>query len=145
MRSLQLAILGLVSLVTADSNLTSRNVLPSNFQPPQHFQNVNLVRNINLEKNYARETVNVVIENVDKQAQSDYYLPFEPGTISKVGGLEVRDKKDPEKGGFVAELSDLAGIRDFRYVMIRRYKHAWSPADIAKARCNTTKSPFPNP
>ncbi len=107
MRLIQWASLGLISLVAADSNLTleSRNILPSTFKPPQHFQNVNLVRNINLEKNYVRETVNVVIENVGKEAQSEYFLPFEPGTIARIGGLEARDKKDPEKGGFVAEVA----------------------------------------
>lgn len=113
MRLLQWAAFGLLSVVTADSNLTheSRNILPSTFKPPQHFRNVNLVRNINLEKNYVRETVNVVIENVDKAAQSEYFLPFEPGTIARVGGLEVRDKKDPEKGGFTAEIAVIDGSR----------------------------------
>lgn len=113
MRLSQWATLGLLSLVTADSNLTheSRNILPSTFKPPQHFRNVNLVRNINLEKNYVRETVNVVIENIDKTAQSEYFLPFEPETIARVGGLEVRDKKDPEKRGFSAELAVTDGSR----------------------------------
>jgi oligosaccharyltransferase complex subunit alpha (ribophorin I) len=106
MRLLQWATLGLLTLTTADSNLTheSRNILPSTFKPPQHFRNVNLVRNINLEKSYARETINVVIENVDKAPQSEYYLPFEQDTIGRVGGVEVRDKKTPEKGGFRAEV-----------------------------------------
>ena len=108
MRLLQWANLGLLTLTTADSNLTheSRNILPSTFKPPQHFRNVNLVRNINLEKSYARETINVVIENVDKAPQSEYYLPFELDTIGRVGGVEVRDKKTPEKGGFQAEVAE---------------------------------------
>jgi oligosaccharyltransferase complex subunit alpha (ribophorin I) len=120
MRLLQWATIGLLSLVTADSNLTheSRNILPSTFKPPQHFRNVNLVRNINLEKNYARETVNVVIENVDKEAQSEYYLPFEQGTIARVGGVEVRDKKDAEKEGFIAEIVALDAQRS-AYLVVR--------------------------
>lgn len=107
MRILQLALAGLVSLATADSNLTheSRNILPSTFKPPQHFRNVNLVRNINLEKSYPRETVNVVIENVDVKPQTEYYLPFEQGLISRIGGLEVRDKKDAEKAPFAVEVA----------------------------------------
>lgn len=107
MRITRWAFLGLLTFATADSNLTheSRNILPSTFKPPQHFRNVNLVRNINLEKTYARETVNVVIENVDKEAQSEYYLPFEQGTIARVGGLEVKDKKDPERTGFAVEVA----------------------------------------
>jgi oligosaccharyltransferase complex subunit alpha (ribophorin I) len=109
MRLLQWATLGLLTLTTADSNLTheSRNILPSTFKPPQHFRNVNLVRNINLEKSYARETINVVIENVDKAPQSEYYLPFEQDTIGRVGGVEARDKKTPEKGGFQAEVVEI--------------------------------------
>jgi oligosaccharyltransferase complex subunit alpha (ribophorin I) len=109
MRLLQWATLGLLTLTTADSNLThdSRNILPSTFKPAQHFRNVNLVRNVNLEKSYARETINVVIENVDKAPQSEYYLPFEQDTIGRVGGVEVRDKKTPEKGGFQAEVVEI--------------------------------------
>lgn len=113
MRLLQWASLGLLTSATADLNLTheSRNILPSTFKPPQHFRNVNLVRNINLDKSYARETVNVVIENIDKGAQSEYYIPFEQGTIGRVGGLEVRDKKDPEKGGFLTEVAEVDPYR----------------------------------
>ena len=113
MRLLQWASLGLLTFTTADVNRTheSRNILPSTFKPPQHFRNVNLVRNINLEKSYARETLNVVIENVDKEAQSEYYLPFEQGTMGRVGGVEVRDKKDPEKEGFLAELVEIDPYR----------------------------------
>lgn len=113
MRLLQWALLGLISLTTADSNLTheSRNILPETFKPPQHFRNVNLVRNINLEKSYARETVNVVIENVDKEPQSEYYLPFEQGIIGRVGGVEVKDKKDPNRGGFIAEAAEIDPFR----------------------------------
>ena len=57
-----------------------------------------------MEKSYARETINVVIENVDKSPQSEYFLPFEKGTVGRIGGVEVRDKKQPEKGGFLAEV-----------------------------------------
>lgn len=70
---------------------------------PQVFKNVNLVRNTNLEKGYVRETVNVVVENVDKQPQSQYYIPFSTDLVDKIGGLEVRDKKAPEKGRFAVE------------------------------------------
>ncbi|KAI9706920.1 MAG: dolichyl-diphosphooligosaccharide--protein glycosyltransferase subunit 1, partial [Bogoriella megaspora] len=107
---LQLLIGALSSFCAADSNvskpLSSKQILPSNFKPPQVFKNVNLVRNINLEKSYPRETINVVIENVDKKPQSEYYLPFEPGTIERIGGLEVRDKKNPDGGVFKAETAE---------------------------------------
>jgi oligosaccharyltransferase complex subunit alpha (ribophorin I) len=94
----------------ADSNgskpLSSRQILPSTFTPPQVFENVNLVRNINLEKGYPREMINVVIKNVDSKPQSEYYLPFEADLISRIGGLEVRDKKDTKKPPFTVEVTE---------------------------------------
>jgi len=96
------------TLGASDSNLTtpltSRQILPSTFKPPQVFKNVNLLRNINLEKAYVRETVNVVVENVDSKPQDEYYLPFEADVVGKLGGMEVRDKKDPGKGSFHVEI-----------------------------------------
>lgn len=64
-----------------------------------------------MEKSYPRETVNVVIENIDSKAQSEYYLPFEAGTISRIGALEVRDKKDAEKGPFAVEATAIDALR----------------------------------
>lgn len=120
MRLFQWALLGLVSLVAADSNLThaSRNILPSAFRPAQHFRNVNLVRNINLEKSYPRETVNVVIENIDAQPQSEYYLPFEHALIGRVGALEVKDKKEPEREGFAADIVEVDPYSATQYYKI---------------------------
>lgn len=113
------ALCGLLSsslLCAAESNITTspvaRLVLPKDFTPPQVFKNTNLLRNINLEKGYLRETVNVVVENVDKKPQSDYYIPFSADIIDKVGGLEVRDKKAPEKGRFDIDVT----THDGRYV-----------------------------
>jgi len=57
-----------------------------------------------LDKAYPREVINVVIENIDAKPQSEYYLPFEASLLSRVGGLEVRDKKDAEKGSFKVEV-----------------------------------------
>ena len=104
-----LACLPLVPHVLAgDSNistpLSSQLILPSNFKPPQVFKNVNLLRNTNLEKGYVKETVNVVIENVDTKPQDKYFIPFEASVIGHVGGLEVRDKKDPDRAAFVSEV-----------------------------------------
>lgn len=115
MRLLSWASLGLLTALTsADSNLTaqgSQNILASAFKPPQHFRNVNLVRNINVEKSYPRETINVVIENIDAQPQSEYYLPFEQRTAGSVGGLEVKDKKEPERTGFAVDLVEVDPYR----------------------------------
>jgi oligosaccharyltransferase complex subunit alpha (ribophorin I) len=115
MRLLHLAtVAGVLLGCVADSNLTksanSQQILQGDFRPPQVFQNVNLVRNTNLDKGYVRETINVVVENVDKQPQSDYYLPFEYEVMSKVGGIEVRDKKNPEKGKFQVETAGIPAV-----------------------------------
>lgn len=109
MRLIHAAVAGFLALATADSNLTegSKNILPSTFKPPQHFRNTNLVRNINLEKSYPRETINVVIENIDDKPQSEYYLPFEQDAISRIGGLEAKDKKDASKAPFNVEVAAL--------------------------------------
>lgn len=106
MRMIQWAVVGLTSIVAAESNLTheSKNILSSAFTPPRHFRNVNLVRNINLEKSYPRETINVVIENIDSKPQSEYFLPFEQGLLGRIGGLEAKDKKEPAKGGLRVEV-----------------------------------------
>lgn len=102
------------SVFSADSNLTtaqsSQQILHGDFKPPQGFQNINLVRNINLDKSYVRQTINLVVENVDKQPQSEYYLPFEYDVIAKVGGIEVRDKKNTEKGRFDVQLAAMSAV-----------------------------------
>ena len=106
--------LGFLGAVYGDSNLTSertsQQILKGDFKPPQVFRNVNLVRNTNLDKGYVRETVNVVVENIDKLPQSEYYLPFEYDVIGKVGGLEVRDKKNAAQPKFDTETFAQAAV-----------------------------------
>ena len=111
MRSISLlasCLAALASLARAELNLSeplqSKQVLPSTFKPPQVFKNAHLVRNINLDKAYARETINVIIENIDSKPQSEYYLPFEASLIANIGSLEVRDKKAAEKGTFKVQV-----------------------------------------
>lgn len=82
---------------------TSKAAAPAAFTAPQVFKNVNLVHIVSLEKNYVKESINVVIENTDKEAQSDYILPFTNEQLSRLGGLEVRDRKNAESGPFVVE------------------------------------------
>lgn len=105
----------LSSLVGAELNhsqpLRSKQLLPSTFTPPAVFKNANLVRTTNLDKSFPRETINVIIENIDSKPQSEYYLPFETSLISRVGGLEVKDKKDAEKGAFKVEVVGLDAER----------------------------------
>jgi len=106
MRTLQWA-LPFVSLVSICAAEKSSQILPSTFKPPQVFKNVDLVRTINLEKGYPRETINVIIENVDKKPQSEYYLPFDGATIPKIGGFEAKDKNDAAKGTFPVEVVEV--------------------------------------
>ena len=74
------------------------------FIPPKVFRQSNLVRNIQLEKVYARETISVTIENIDKAEQYDYFLPFDTEIISRIGGFEAGDKDQLEKGLFQHEI-----------------------------------------
>ena len=93
-----------IAETNVSSPLSSHQILPDNFKPPQVFKNANLLRNINLEKGYVRETVNLVIENIDSKDQEHYYIPFTAAAIGNVGGLEVRDKKNPEIPAFLSEV-----------------------------------------
>lgn len=86
--------------------LTSRLLLPKTFAPPQVFKNINLVHVINLEKSYPKETINVVIENVDSAAHDEYYIPFISEQMQRIGVLEVKDKKNPEAGLFAVSAID---------------------------------------
>lgn len=108
-----LAALSQASDVSVSESPLSRIILPTGFKPPAVFENVNLVRNINLEKSYPRETINVVIKNIGNEPQSEYYLPFEADMMSRVGGLEVRDRKDTKSPSFKA---DIIASRDERYI-----------------------------
>ncbi|OJD37146.1 oligosaccharyltransferase alpha subunit [Diplodia corticola] len=99
--------------------LSSKQILQGAFKPPHVFKNVNLVRNVNLEKAYPRETINVVIENVDEKPQDEYYLPFEAGLISQIGGLEVRDKKDPAKPAFEVEVVEFDAYSPTEFYRVR--------------------------
>jgi oligosaccharyltransferase complex subunit alpha (ribophorin I) len=109
------AIGGLISCIalsqahSLDRNVTSSSsskyILPSNFRPLEVFKNVNLVRNINLEKSFTRETINAVIENISKEPQDEYFLPFEAQTMARIGGLEVRDMNYANKGPYQVDMT----------------------------------------
>lgn len=101
-----LAALASASDANISKPLSSRQILPASFTPPQVFENTNLVRNIDLQKSYPRETINVVVKNIDSKPQSEYYLPFEADLIARIGGLEARDKKDANKPAFKVEVTE---------------------------------------
>jgi oligosaccharyltransferase complex subunit alpha (ribophorin I) len=114
MRFFTASVLGLLlpSLAAAStSNTPIQLALQSDFKPPQVFKNINLVRNTNLEKSYVRETINVVVENVDKEPQSDYYIPFPSEVFDRVGGFEVRDKKATDAGRFEVDATEVVSSR----------------------------------
>jgi oligosaccharyltransferase complex subunit alpha (ribophorin I) len=100
------ALFSLVSAVLAGASTeseTSKIILPADFKPPQVFQNANLVHVISLEKNYVKEQINVLVENVAKEPQTEYYVPFTAEQLPRVGGFEVKDRKDANAGPFVVE------------------------------------------
>jgi hypothetical protein len=106
----------LLGSTLAESNLTTprstQHILQGDFKPPQVWENSNLVRNTNLEKSYVRETINLVVKNVDKAAQSEYYFPVGYDVIGNIGGFEVRDKKDEDKPKFEVTTAALAAVLD---------------------------------
>lgn len=116
------ALFSLVSVafagITTDSK-TSKLILPADFKPPQVFKNANLVHIVSLEKNYVKEQINVLIENVSEQPQTEYYLPFSADQLSRVGGFEVKDRKDANTGPFAVETVEYDPLSDVQYYRIR--------------------------
>lgn len=102
MKLLSLIAAGLSSLAAATATASSSNAvsLPPTFTPPQVFKNANLVHIISLEKNYVKENINVLIENIASEPQDEYYIPFTADQMSRIGGLEVKDRKDTSLGSF---------------------------------------------
>lgn len=103
-----------VAFLTYSSVVTTALAAPANstvkylaasFTPPDVFENVNLVRNINLEKAYPREVLNIELKNVGKDAQAEYYLEFPSDFISKIGGLVVRDREQPDSPPLKTQLA----------------------------------------
>jgi len=99
-----LSSLSLVSAASSSSESSSSTILPSTFKPAPVFKNTNLVHIISVEKNFVKENINAVIENVAKTPQNAYYLPFTSDQISRLGGVEVKDRKDSSAPPFVAEV-----------------------------------------
>lgn len=98
------ALASCLSFVTAASTQTSKVSLPATFKPPQVFKNANLVHIVSLEKNYAKETINIKIENIAKEAQDEYFLPFSADQLSRLGGFEAKDKKNADAGAFQVDV-----------------------------------------
>lgn len=107
------ALLSLLSLSSASSSEARDNkssststTLPATFKPPQVFKNANLVHIISVEKNYVKENINVLVENIDKAPQDEYFVPFTADQMSRLGGVEVKDRKDTNAGLFLATAAE---------------------------------------
>ncbi|KAK3996430.1 Dolichyl-diphosphooligosaccharide--protein glycosyltransferase subunit 1 [Cladorrhinum sp. PSN332] len=120
--SAALSLLSSLSLASADSSSSSSTILPPNFKPAPVFKNTNLVHIISVEKNFVKENINVVIENVAKTAQNAYYLPFTADQISRLGGVEAKDRKDTTAPPFVAEVVEFDKDSDIQYLRIQLAK-----------------------
>ncbi|KAF4594716.1 oligosaccharyltransferase alpha subunit [Ophiocordyceps camponoti-floridani] len=115
------ALLGLVALAFGSSvpAPSSSSSADATFKPPAVFRNANLVHVISLEKNYVKEQINVLVENVSDQPQSDYHVPFTADQMARVGGFEVKDRKDVDAGPFSVEPVEVDPHSDVQYYRIR--------------------------
>jgi len=102
--SAALSLLSFVSPSSARSTTTS-DASPS--KPPQVWKNANLVHVVSVEKNYVKENINILIENVSKAPQNEYFLPFTADQVSRLGGIEVKDRKDAKAGPFAVDIVEL--------------------------------------
>ncbi|KAK3310681.1 Ribophorin I [Chaetomium strumarium] len=114
-----LSLLSLASAASSKKSSSTSTTLPATFKPPQVFRNANLVHIISVEKNYAKENINVLVENIDKAAQDEYFVPFTADQMSRLGGVEVKDRKDARAGPFVAEAVEFDQESDIQYLRIR--------------------------
>ncbi|KAI3322041.1 oligosaccharyltransferase alpha subunit [Xylariaceae sp. AK1471] len=116
------ACLSLVSTASANANhatSASSKVIPSTFKPPQVFKNANLVHIISLEKNYVKESINVLIENISPEPQDEYYLPFTSEQMEKIGGFEVKDRKNSDVVGFTVNAVEFDPLSDTQFYRIK--------------------------
>ncbi|CAM1506941.1 Fc.00g065820.m01.CDS01 [Cosmosporella sp. VM-42] len=120
--SIATALFGFLSTAVAsasESTETSNVKQPAEFKPPQVFKNANLVHIISLEKNYVKEQINVLVQNVASEPQDEYYVPFTTDQMARVGGFEVKDRKDSTSGPLEAEAVEIDPLSDIQYFRIR--------------------------
>ncbi|KAI0817619.1 oligosaccharyltransferase alpha subunit [Xylaria sp. FL0064] len=117
------ACLSLASTASAEANVdasaSSKAGLSSTFTPPQTFKNANLVHIISLEKNYVKESINVLIENVSEKPQDEYYLPFTNEQLERIGGFEVKDRKNSDVVGFNVDAVEFDPLSDTQFYRIK--------------------------
>ncbi|ERT02072.1 oligosaccharyltransferase complex subunit alpha (ribophorin I) [Sporothrix schenckii 1099-18] len=91
----------------------------ASFTPPAAFKNANLVHVVSAEKSYIKETINVLVENIAKTPQDEYYLAIPTDKFTRVGGFEVKDRKDTAAGDFIAEAVEADPASSTQYYRIR--------------------------
>ncbi|KAJ2900501.1 uncharacterized protein MKZ38_002406 [Zalerion maritima] len=91
----------------------------SGFEPPQVFKNANLVHVVSLEKNYVKEAINVQVENIDKSPQDEYFVPIPSEQIPRIGGFEVKDRKNQDSGPLAVNLVEADPESDVQYYRIQ--------------------------
>jgi oligosaccharyltransferase complex subunit alpha (ribophorin I) len=111
MKSLSVFATLLGLLAAGPCSALSTVTLPVDFKPPPVFKNTNLVHVISVEKSYAKEQINVLVENVASEPQAEYFVPFTAGQIARVGGLEAKDRKDDTIGPFAVDLVEYDGSK----------------------------------
>ncbi|KAL1896211.1 dolichyl-diphosphooligosaccharide--protein glycosyltransferase subunit 1 [Ceratocystis pirilliformis] len=114
----------LATAATASANedtITSRTAVqqPVSFTPPAVFKNNNLVRIVSLERNYAHETVNIQIQNIAKEPQDEYFLAFDSAEFLRIGGFEVKNKRDSEASEFVIAPVEYQATNPIQYYQIK--------------------------
>lgn len=148
MKLLSIIAAGLSSLAAASSSTAAAVELPATFAPPQVWKNANLVHILSLEKNYVKENVNVLIENVASEPQDEYYFPFTADQMSRVGGVEVKDRKDASLGLFevaAVEYNDEAYERPSIPIYSLHQARARTDSTSPTVIPSTTASDCPNP
>lgn len=133
----------LLSGAAADSNgtgpLSSRQILPDNFKPPQVWDVEKLERSVNLEKIYAKEEWTLMVKNSAKEPQEHFYIPFEAGTISRIGAFEAYEKGSKVQGFSKKFNSEVVALDSDRSVYHSVGAEGCTDRAIA-ARHNSTRS-----
>ena len=142
------AALSLLAFVSPSSARSTTTTLDSTFKPPQVFKNANLVHVISVEKNYVKENINVQVENIDNAPQDEYFLPFTADRISRIGGVEVKDRKDAKAGLFIVEVVEFDQeryvARMFRALFYRSNTKKKAISSTSASDCLPRSSPARN-
>jgi Ribophorin I len=82
--------------------LSPLNILAA--EVPQTLHHTNLLRSIDLTKPYVRDITNLILENIGKRIETDYYVGIPLELAPKLSYLEVKEKKSGASPLFPVEL-----------------------------------------